>query len=157
MRERVKWCFGLRDGLKMVDPSERLARAYLWEAVSSLKRAEKNLADGDLLWTSVVAYYADYYALYAFLQRIGVKCENHACSILAATCLLGKGQTSVIQEHKDRRIDAQYHMRLGREAEVRNMLAEAKVFVAVFSRIVEDTSEEDVAAYRKQLVAMGRG
>ncbi len=86
-----------------------------------------------------------------------MKCENHACSILAATFLLGKGQTGLIQEHKDRRIDAQYHMRLGKEEDVKNMLAEAKMFVAVFSRIVEDTSEEDIAAYRKQLGLMEKG
>ena len=48
-------------------------------------------------------------------------------------------------------------MRLGREEEIRNMLAEAKMFVAVFSRIVEETGEEDIAAYRKQLGMMGRG
>lgn len=157
MHERIKWCFGLRDGLRIAEPSERLARAYLGEAVSSLKRAEKDLADGDLLWASVVAYYADYYALYAFLRRIGVTCENHACSILAATWLLGKGQTSLIQQHKERRIDAQYHMRLGRERDVREMLAEAKVFVAAFSRLVDDIGDDDIAVFRKQLSGMSKG
>lgn len=154
MRKRLKWCFGLKDGLRLAQPSERLARAYVQEALSSLKRAETNLKDGDLLWASVVAYYAEYYALYAFLQRIGIACENHACSILAATVLLGEGQTETIREHKGKRIDAQYHMKLGKETEVREMLTEAKSFVSVFSRLVADLTEEEIESYRKHLARM---
>jgi len=73
MKNRIKWCFGLKDGLKIIEPNEMLAKSYLKEAKSSLERADKNFKDGDLLWTTVVIYYADYYALYSFLQRIGVK------------------------------------------------------------------------------------
>ncbi|MEK6862237.1 MAG: HEPN domain-containing protein, partial [Nanoarchaeota archaeon] len=86
---KLKWCFRLKDGLNIVNVNERLAKVYLEEAKSSLERAEKNFRDGDLLWTTVVIYYAEYYALYSFLQMIGVKCENHSCSILAVNFLLG--------------------------------------------------------------------
>ena len=83
--KKLKWCFRLKEGLRIVEPNERLARSYLEEAKASLERAERNFKDGDLLWTTVVIYYAEYYALYSFLQRIGVKCENHFCSILGST------------------------------------------------------------------------
>ncbi|MBI2673211.1 hypothetical protein HYX19_03045, partial [Candidatus Woesearchaeota archaeon] len=73
--KKLKWCFGLKDGLRTVEPSERLSESYLKEAKLSLERAEKNFNDGDLLWATVVIYYAEYYALYSFLQGIGVKCE----------------------------------------------------------------------------------
>src|SRR3989344_6834233 len=102
--KKIKWCFDLKDGLQVVEPNERLAQAYLKEAKSSLERAEKNFLDGDLLWATVVVYYADYYALYSFLQRIGIKCENHTCSILAVMYLLGEEKTSVINNHKNKRI-----------------------------------------------------
>ena len=72
------------DGLQIAETYERLAKSYQEEAKASLERTEKNFKDGDMLWSTVVIYYAEYYALYAFLQRIGVKCENHFCSILAA-------------------------------------------------------------------------
>lgn len=65
---KVKWCFRIKDGLKLAEPNELLARSYLEEAKSSLLRAEKNLEENDLLWATVVIYYAEYYALYSFLQ-----------------------------------------------------------------------------------------
>ena len=114
-KSKLDWCFGIKEGLRIVDPNERLAKSYLEEAKASLERAEKNFADGDLLWTTVVIYYADYYSLYSFLQRIGVKCENHSCSLLAAASLLGEERTRIINEHKGKRIDAQYYMKTDKE------------------------------------------
>jgi len=89
-----------------------------------------------MLWTTVAIYYAEYYALYSFLQRIGIKCENHSCSILVVTVLLGKDKTEIINSHKEKRIDAQYYMKIGKEGEVEKMLQEAKMFVSMFDEIV---------------------
>ena len=149
MQDKLKWCFGIKDGLKIVEPSERLAKSYLEEAKSSLERAEKNFNDGDLLWTTVVIYYAEYYALYSFLQRIGIKCRNHSCSILATTSLLGKDKTKIINKHKDKRIDAQYYMRIGKEDEIKLMIQEAKIFVAMFDNL--NLTEDEINSYRTEL------
>ena len=89
MQNKLSWCFRLKDGLKIVEPNERLSKSYLEQAKSSLLRAEKDFNDNDFLWATVTIYYAEYYALYSLLQRIGIKCENHACSILTVTLLLG--------------------------------------------------------------------
>lgn len=147
--KKLRWCFDLKDSLRIVEPSERLAKSYIQEAKSSLERAEKNFKDGDLLWTTVVVYYAEYYALYSFLQRIGIKCENHFCSILAATVLLGEEKTKLINQHKDKRIDAQYYMKVGREEQIKQMLQEAKIFVAMFDELISNISEKEIANYRK--------
>ncbi len=149
--KKLKWCFKIKDGLQIVEPNERLSKSYLDEAKSSLARAEKNFQEGDLLWTTVVIYYAEYYALYSFLQRIGVKCENHACSILAVKCLLEEGKTKIIDEHKDKRIDAQYYMRVGKKEQVEKMLREAKEFVSVFDEIVSNLNEDGINSYRKKI------
>jgi len=101
MKRDIEWCLKLSDGLKITEPNENLSKSYLLEAKSSVERAEKNFKDGDLLWATVVIYYAEYYALYAFLQKIGLKCENHFCSILAATKILGEEKTKIINEHKN--------------------------------------------------------
>ena len=148
--KKLKWCFGLKDGLRITEPNERLAKSYLNEARASLKRAEKNFKDGDLLWTTVVIYYAEYYALYSFLQRIGIKCENHFCSILAASFLLGEDKTETINQHKDKRIDAQYYMKIDKEEEVSKMLQEAKRFVSMFDEIVSNISETEIQAYKRK-------
>ena len=145
--DKIKWCFGLKDGPKIVEPNERLAKSYLEEAKSSLARADKNFQDKDLLWSTVVIYYAEYYALYSFLQRIGVKCENHFCSILAVALLLGEEKTKTINQHKDKRIDAQYYMKVGKEEDVKKMLQEAKIFVSMFDEIVANLDEAEVNNY----------
>jgi uncharacterized protein (UPF0332 family) len=150
-KDSLKWCFGLKDGLKIAEPSERLAKSYLEHAKSSLKRAEENFKDKDLLWTTVVIYYAEYYSLYSFLQRIGVKCENHFCSILAVGSVLEEENTAIINKHKDRRIDAQYYMKVGKENEVAQMLKEAKIFIATFNNIVLNLSQKDIENYRNNL------
>ncbi len=150
MQDSLKWCAGLKDGLRAVEPDESLAKSYLNEAKSSLKRAEKDLGEGDLLWATVVIYYAEYYALYSFLQRIGIKCENHFCSILAVERLLGKEKTKTINQHKEKRIDAQYYMRTGKEEDVKNMLQEAKAFVAEFDTFISNLMVNEINDYRKK-------
>mgnify|MGYP001593683474 FL=1 len=148
---KLKWCFRLKDGLNIVNANERLAKVYLEEAKSSLERAEKNFRDGDLLWTTVVIYYAEYYALYSFLQMIGVKCENHSCSILAVNFLLGDDKVRIINQHKDKRIDAQYYMRVDKNEQVSIMLQEAKTFIAMFDELVSNLSEKEADSYRNKI------
>jgi len=149
--DKLRWCFGLKDGLRTAEPNETLAKSYLEEAKSSLERAEKNFRDGDLLWSTVVVYYAEYYALYSFLQRIGIKCENHLCSILAATFLLGEDKTRTINQHKDKRIDAQYYMKVDKEEQVSKMIREAKIFVSMFDELVSNINEKEIISYRRKL------
>lgn len=148
---QLKWCLRLKDGLKIVEPSERLTKTYLNEAKLSLERAEKNFIDGDLLWTTVVIYYAEYYALYSFLQRIGIKCENHFCSILAVSILLGEDKTHIINQHKEKRIDALYYMRIGRKDEVEKMIQEAKIFVSTLDNIISNLTDYDIKLYRERI------
>jgi len=148
VNKKLNWCFKLKDGLKIVEPNERLSKSYIEQAKSSLLRAEKDFEDKDLLWSTVAIYYAEYYALYSFLQRIGVKCENHACSILAVTLLLGEDKTKTINQHKDKRIDAQYYMKVDQESNIKSMLQEAKRFVSNFDEIVSNLSESEIKEYR---------
>ena len=150
--KQLKWCFSLKDGLRISEPNEILAKSYLQEAKSSLQRAEKNFKDKDLLWATVVIYYAEYYALYSLLQGIGIKCENHLCSILAVSNILGEEKTGTINFHKKKRIDAQYYMRTGKEEEVGKMLKDAKLFVAMFDELVSNLTEKEAKDYKEKLI-----
>ncbi|MBS3075805.1 HEPN domain-containing protein [Candidatus Pacearchaeota archaeon] len=146
--KKLTWCFKLKDGLKIVEPNEILSKSYLEQAKSSLLRAEKDLNDKDFLWATVAIYYSEYYALYSFLQRIGIKCENHACSILAVTLLLGEGKTKTINKHKDKRLDAQYYMKVDQEDKIKEMLSDAKLFVSQFDELVSNLTEKEIKDYR---------
>ncbi len=147
---------GLKDGLRIARPDETLAKSYLNEAKSSLKRAEKDLEEGDLLWATVVIYYSEYYALYSFLQRIGIKCENHFCSILAVERLLGTAKVKTINEHKGKRISAQYYMRTGKEEQVRDILKEAKIFVSGFEDFVSNMTGKEAENYMEKFKSLIR-
>ena len=149
--KKLKWCFKIKDGLKIVEPNERLSKSYLEQAKSSLLRANKDFEDKDLLWATVAIYYAEYYALYSFLQRIGVKCENHSCSILAVSILLGKDKTKTINDHKDKRIDAQYYMKVDQENKVKSMLTEAQNFISEFDELVPNLSDKEIKEYRNKI------
>ena len=146
----------MKDGLRLARPDEALAKSFLNEAKSSLKRAEKDLEDGDLLWSTVVIYYSDYYALYSFLQRIGIKCENHFCSILTAERLLGVQKVKTINEHKGKRISAQYYMRTESEQKVRDMLKEAKAFVSGFEDFVSNMTDKEAEGYMEKFKSLIR-
>ena len=114
-------------------------------------RAKKDFEDKDLLWTTVAIYYAEYYALYSFLQRIGIKCENHSCSILAVSFLLGMEKIKIINEHKDKRIDAQYYMKVDQENKIKIMLQEAKSFVSEFDELVSHLSDKEIKENRTKI------
>jgi len=145
----LNWCFKLKDGLKIVEPNEKLSKSYLEQAKSSLLRAEKDLNDNDFLWATVAIYYSEYYAIYSFLQRIGIKCENHTCSILATALLLGEDKTKTINQHKGKRIDAQYYMKVDQEVKIRLMLQEAKISVINFDELVSNLTDEEIKKYRE--------
>ena len=136
--QKLDWCLKLKDGLKIVNLNERIAKVYLNEAKLSLERAQKNFKDNDLLWTTIVIYYAEYYALYSFLQRIGIKSENHFCSILGVSKLLGEDKVKRIKIHKEKRIDAQYFLKFDKKDEISEMLSEAKLFVSYFDELVSN-------------------
>jgi len=151
MKRKLKWCFKIRDGAKVTKPNKIISDSCMKLAKSTLKRAETMLKEKDLLWTTVMIYYAEYYVLYSFLARIGIKCENHLCSILSAKYLLGKAKTKPIEEAKDKRIDAQYYLRVVEENKIRNMLNSAKMFVADFEDIVSNLDDKKIKFFRNKI------
>jgi uncharacterized protein (UPF0332 family) len=154
--KKVLWCFKIKDGIKIVEPNERIAKTYLEQAKLSLLRAKKNFEDKDLLWTTVTLYYAEYYAVYAFLQRIGIKCENHMCSIEVTGTLLGKEKINNIIEHKEKRIDAQYYMKTGLEIQVQEMLLAAQEMVVWFDDFISNISEQEIIKYKEEILLLTR-
>ncbi len=58
-----------------------------------------------------MSYYAMYNSLIALLFRTGIKCENHAGSILLLKLLFGKKELfKLISDAKEERIDKQYYV-----------------------------------------------
>src|SRR3990172_5711579 len=80
--------------------------------------------------------------------KIVSRMKDYLCLILAVTFLLGDKKTNTINKHKDKRIDAQYYMKVDQEIKIRAMLQEAKIFISSFDELVSNLSENNIKSYR---------
>ena len=148
--KKVKWCFSIKGGLKMTEPNKEVSLSYLNEAERTLSKI-KGLIDGeDFVWASVRIYYCAYYSLYAFLQRIGVKSENHDCSIELARELLNRGLKEM-EEFKQDRIKFQYYLKTGQKSGLNRAYSQAKGFYLSFKKFVVELNNKDIEDYRNKL------
>ena len=68
------------------------------------------------MWLATTKYYCEYFSIYALLQKIGLKCEIHNCTIEIAKLLeeikiIPEGYSRKLEEDKDLRIDNQYYLK----------------------------------------------
>lgn len=108
MSSKLDWCMKQVKGIKLVTPNDELCDEYLKSSEEDLINLEKVTGK----WISVTAYYACYNALYAFLCKIGIKCEIHDCTI-ALMDLFGYDDKDIelIEELKKNRVDVQYYLK----------------------------------------------
>jgi len=90
----LRWCKRQNKGIRIVNPSENLTKAYLEKSRNALKSMEVNANAGITEWAISTAYYARYFAVYALLSRIGVRCEIHDCTIVAVQLFVRKRYAS---------------------------------------------------------------
>tara|TARA_Y100000294_G_C8548773_1_gene334343 strand:- start:1274 stop:1720 length:447 start_codon:yes stop_codon:yes gene_type:complete len=107
--DKINWCLKQKKGIKLIEPNNDLCDEYI-------KSAEENL-DAMLKltgkWRSITAYYACYEAIYAILQKIGIKCENHECTLELLNLIenIDKKLKNFILNLKKERIDIQYYLK----------------------------------------------
>ena len=109
----IRWCARQKRGIRLVEPSECLRRAYAGKSHDSM-RAMQNMMDRDLGdWAYSASYYAMYFSAYAVLMRAGIKCEIHDCTIALIGHLFGEsinaGLVGDFEEAKKMRVAAQYY------------------------------------------------
>jgi uncharacterized protein (UPF0332 family) len=109
--DEIKWCLKVKNGLELVEPNENLMAAYFKKAEDSLRAASVLKDNKD--WEISSSYYTMYFALYAVLMKIGIKCEIHSCSIKFMKYFLNgyfdDGEVNLIEKSQKARIDAQYY------------------------------------------------
>jgi uncharacterized protein (UPF0332 family) len=148
---KIKWCFSIKKGLKKTEPSKRIAFSYLDEAEKTLSKIKELIEEDDLVWASVRIYYCAYYSLYSFLQRIGIKSENHECSIKLVKKLLKEEFIDQIDSFKDNRVDSQYYLKTGNKTKLFDLYKNVKEFYLNFKEIVSNIKEEDIKIYLNKI------
>ncbi len=142
--------------LELVEPSDEICSSYLEKAENCLKSA-KLLYQNNLFENSVsMSYYTMYNSLTSLLFKAGIKCENHAGSILIFRKLFGRNDLfEIISFAKEERIDRQYYVAskqdfLGKES-AQDMLAKSETFIIQIKLIMQNLKNEDIELIRKKL------
>jgi uncharacterized protein (UPF0332 family) len=113
--EKLKWCFKQSSGIKIDTPNDNLAKEYLGSAEETLLVLQ-DIKGKSNMWLATTKYYSEYFSIYALLQKIGIKCEIHDCTIEIAKLLeeiniIPKGYSKRLEDDKELRIDNQYYLK----------------------------------------------
>ena len=145
--------------LELVEPSEDVCNSYSDKSANCLKSA-KLLLQNNLYENSVgQSYYAMYNQLTALLFRAGVKCENHAGSILLLKLLFDNGELfNLISDAKKERIDKQYYVTTEKDDLTKEiadeLLKNAEDFVLKMKVVIKNLSNDDIDKVREKFKAI---
>lgn len=111
----LSWCIAQNKGIRLVEPNENLFKEYIRTAEETLD-VLKGIHGKSKVWLAATKYYCEYFALYAVLMRIGIKCEIHECTIelcrlLEKAEIIPPGISKILEEDKQLRIDNQYYLK----------------------------------------------
>lgn len=114
--EKIEWCKRQSRGIKLRRENIDLAREYIENAEESLMILEIIRETRSNVWLATTKYYIEYFAVYAFLMRVGIKCEIHDCTIefvkhLESMEFMPKGTSKMLEDDKLIRIDNQYYLK----------------------------------------------
>jgi uncharacterized protein (UPF0332 family) len=137
--------------IQIVNPSENVMDAYLKKSGSYLSSA-KLLRDNNHYEESVsMAYYSMYYMVLALFFRCGIKCENHAATILILKDVFDIDNTALSNAKKER-IDKQYYVdTVATKEDVEDLIVVAEHFNAHLLNVTARISNDKIGRYRENL------
>jgi uncharacterized protein (UPF0332 family) len=154
MEKKQSWlckCFRIKGGIKVIDSNGNSCRIYLKWAKKTIMGIKDLIEKDDFLWASSRVYYSVYYSLYAFLQKIGIKSENHSCSIALVYYLLeDRKLVDFINSLKSERISSQYFMEFPSKNELEGNYKKAKKIYLKFYNLCQ-INENEIKNYRKKV------
>lgn len=111
----IDWCKNQEKGIKPIEPNDNLFQEYIQTAEETLDIL-KSIKGKSKVWLATTKYYCEYFAVYALLMKIGIKCEIHDCTIAICELLekikiIPNGYTAILREDKQLRIDNQYYLK----------------------------------------------
>ena len=115
---------------------------------------EKDEAD----WIATTAYYSRYFAVYALLQKGGIKSEIHDCTISLMHFLFV--EENVVEEElyaelllaKEMRVETQYYVTEQIDSEkIKKYSATARNFVLKMEEVIENITEIQIKTMRQKL------
>lgn len=156
--DEMKWCFEIKTGIEMIEPSGNLAEAYIKKSKDALEMAGMSLKAKKKDWTATTLYYCRYFILYALLQKIGIKSQNHTCTILFAKKFLrkkiDKEKIEELMQFKDERIEKQYYVAKSGmdQKKLKGMEEKTKEFFFYVLEVMSTITEEEINDVREKFI-----
>lgn len=152
--KKINFLIKLRkeEKLQVVEPSDEIKEAYLQRSNESLSSAKALVKIGNLKDAVALAYYSMYHCLIASLAKIGIKCENHAGSIILLKEVFNMDD-SLISKAKSERVDKQYYVDFEVNLdEANNSIRIAEEFIGNLNNFIAKLSEKHISEYRKKII-----
>ena len=150
----LRWCKRQTKGIRIVNPSDNLTKAYLEKSRNALKSMEVNANAGITEWAVSAAYYARYFTVYALLSKIGIKCEIHDCTIALFNYLFGSSvqadMVKQLRQSKQDRIDAQYYSKTIR-VDFNDLTSQTKQFMLEIEKLIDSLDAQAIIILRNKL------
>ncbi len=151
---KFKWCLGIKNGLEIREPNANLTEAYIQKAESALE-SMRLVKKQD--WVIATAYYSMYFSIYAILIKIGIKCENHACTIECIKEILKKEyneeEIEFLEKSMQARIDKQYYTdREVADEQSNEMMRRAPEFLIKSKEIIARLTEKEIKRIRQEIM-----
>jgi len=146
--EKINWCFQVKHGLKLIEPNLNVSNSYLIQSEKTLSKVKRLIDEEDYLWASVRIYYCAYYCIYSFLQKVGIKSENHDCSIELIKFLLNEEFVKDIDIFRASRIDSQYYLILGQKEKLLENYQKVKEFYLNFKEKIDALGKKEITNFR---------
>ena len=141
-------------GIRLVKPSDNLVKAYLEKSRNALKSMEINAQANIVEWAVSASYYAKYFAVYALLSKIGVKCEIHDCTITLFEYLFCDSVPREIikdlRNSKEDRVKTQYYTH-EISVDLEQVKKKTKKFVLEIENVIDGLNSEKIAELQKRL------
>jgi len=157
-KDHISWCLKQRRGIKVEHPNVNLANVYIKKAMSSLNILNSALEKDEVDWIATTAYYARYFALYALLQKCGIKSEIHDCTISLMKYLFVDENIIADNFHnelklaKELRVDVQYYVAEELDKDKLKTDSEtARNFVLKMEEVIENITKEQVELVRSKI------
>lgn len=140
--------------LQLVAPSEAVKDSYIAKSDSNLASAKILIDNGRLEEAVALTYYSMYHMLTALLFKTGIKCENHAASIILLKSVFGMDDRD-ISSAKGERIDKQYYtdFRIMKD-DVTEAVETAEVFNKRLLDFISKLSNQKIEEYRKIFLSL---
>lgn len=140
--------------LQLVAPSEAVKDSYIAKSDSNLASAKILLDNGRLEEAVALTYYSMYHMLTALLFKTGIKCENHAASIILLKAVFGMDDKD-ISSAKGERIDKQYYTDFHiMKDDVMEAVETAEEFNKRLLDFISKLSNQKIDEYRKTFLSL---